>query len=196
MIACVRFEDLTRPVGSPNNKMFRLQPPLLPRSPSRRSAKSPGFATGVSLEGTDQLRCDPAAVELAGLRSHASSTNPALQVQRVEGHTVGERLCALERLRIGPRDPRQSLIAPAQRPVAGWALPFAVRGSRSAAHQLRIHILPGQVKAGGMRCLEHLEGVAGTRNLKSAPANNNLPRLRADNRWSRIIPHRNLARSG
>jgi hypothetical protein len=93
----------------------------------RKSAPSPAFAAGLALERPDQLGRDPAAVVAAGLRVDPRAADRAVELLRVEGDAVGNRLGTEERMRVAPRHRGQAALAIDQRPQAGLALPLAQR---------------------------------------------------------------------
>src|SRR5688572_2102595 len=85
---------------------------------------SPPFRAGLALERSNELGCDPSAVEASGLGESSLASHAGIHHRSVEREVPREDERVVERVLVGPRDARHALRAHDDVEVCRLTLPL------------------------------------------------------------------------
>src|SRR5271165_3393101 len=137
---------------APDRTIRNNRPPGLPWD----EYSSPCFRSRSTLKRPDDIRGDPAAVELSWLSLHAlfidvTGVHPA----RIEGEMTSDRVVIGRRRLVAPSGLRCELVAQTQRPVGSRTLELTKAATCARYEQVLPYVCPGDVVHGGMAGFEY-----------------------------------------
>src|SRR4051812_15906943 len=160
----------------------------------RWARASPTAGAGRSLERADDARCDPAAVEAAGLRHDALAVDEArVHAPGVERDMIGDDGERRTRRRVRPRRRLLDAVATAHREVVRASLPLAEGVAGGRRERAALNVAGREVVVRRMTGLEHAEGVRRVGDDDASEHDGEPFRHRLEPRRARVVPRRLLA---
>ena len=131
---------------APDRAIRNNRPPGLPWD----EYSSPCFRSRSTLKRPDDIRGDPAAVELSWLSLHALFTDvTGVHPARIEGEMTADRVVIGRRGLIAPSGLRCELVAQTQRPVRSQTLELTKAATCARYEQVLPYVCPGDAVHGG-----------------------------------------------